>query len=258
MGDLVHIENTDISIKEYNGHRVVTFKDVDLVHNRPEGTARKRFNDNKKHFIEGEDFFVRKTDEAAKDYGIVAPNGLVLLTEQGYLMLVKSFTDDLAWKVQRQLVNSYFRVRHIVDDRLSPETKMLFTMINQIAESELQAKKAKELAQKAIETTESIKEAVMPIFDNWREETNEKFNRIQKNADKPFKDLRTEMYAELERRAGCDLSVRLRNNRSRMMDSGCTKTEINNLNKMDIIEGDKKLREIFSKIVSEYEIKFCA
>ena len=258
MGELVHIENTDISIKEYNGHRVVTFKDVDLVHNRPEGTARKRFNDNKKHFIEGEDFFVRKTDEAAKDYGIVAPNGLVLLTEQGYLMLVKSFTDDLAWKVQRQLVNSYFRVRHIVDDRLSPETKMLFTMINQIAESELQAKQAKELAQKAIETTESIKEAVMPIFDNWREETNEKFNRIQKNADKPFKDLRTEMYAELERRAGCDLSVRLRNKRSRMMENGCTKTEINNLNKMDIIEGDKKLREIFSKIVSEYEIKFCA
>ena len=258
MGDLVHIENADISIKEYNGHRVVTFKDVDLVHNRPEGTARKRFNDNKKHFIEGEDFFVRKTDEAAKDYGIVAPNGLVLLTEQGYLMLVKSFTDDLAWKVQRQLVNSYFRVRHIVDDRLSPETKMLFTMINQIAESELQAKQAKELAQKAIETTESIKEAVMPIFDNWREETNEKFNRIQKNADKPFKDLRTEMYAELERRAGCDLSVRLRNKRSRMMEHGCTKTEINNLNKMDIIEGDKKLREIFSKIVSEYEIKFCA
>nr|DAP18583.1 MAG TPA: hypothetical protein [Caudoviricetes sp.] len=258
MGDLVHIENIDISIKEYNGHRVVTFKDVDLVHNRPEGTARKRFNDNKKHFIEGEDFFVRKTDEAAKDYGIVAPNGLVLLTEQGYLMLVKSFTDDLAWKVQRQLVNSYFRVRHIVDDRLSPETKMLFTMINQIAESELQAKQAKELAQKAIETTESIKEAVMPIFDNWREETNEKFNRIQKNAEMPFKDLRTEMYAELERRAGCDLSVRLRNKRSRMMENGCTKTEINNLNKMDIIEGDKKLREIFSKIVSEYEIKFCA
>ncbi|MBH8022117.1 hypothetical protein I6C29_21100, partial [Clostridioides difficile] len=36
---------------------------------------------------------------------------LILLTETGYLMLVKSFTDDLAWKVQRQLVNSYFRVK---------------------------------------------------------------------------------------------------------------------------------------------------
>ena len=66
------------------------------------------------------------------------------------------------------------------------------------------------------------------------------------------------MYTELERRAGCDLNTRLRNKRNRMQDVGCTKTEINNLNKMDIIEEDKKLREIFSKIVSEYEIQYCA
>lgn len=263
MGELVHIENTDISIKEYNGHRVVTFKDVDLVHERPEGTAKRNFAENKEHFIEGVDYFSISRKDVGTDFVLTygfdnkAPSGIVI-TESGYLMLIKPFRDDLAWKVQRQLVNSYFRVRNIVDDRLSPETKMLFTMINQIAESELQAKQAKELAQKAIETTESIKEAVMPIFDNWREETNEKFNRIQKNAEMPFKDLRTEMYIELERRAGCDLSVRLRNKRNRMMDSGCTKTEINNLNKMDIIEGDKKLKEIFSKIVAEYEIKFCA
>lgn len=34
-----------------------------------------------------------------------------LITESGYLMLVKSFTDDLAWDVQRQLMKSYFRKR---------------------------------------------------------------------------------------------------------------------------------------------------
>lgn len=36
---------------------------------------------------------------------------VTLITESGYLMLVKSFTDDLAWQVQRQLVNSYFRAK---------------------------------------------------------------------------------------------------------------------------------------------------
>lgn len=108
--ELIHIGNADIFIKEYNGQRVVTFKDIDIVHSRPDGTARKRFNDNKKHFIKGEDYFVRNTDEAKTEFNIVAPNGLALITEQGYLMLVKSFTDDLAWKVQRQLVNNYFRV----------------------------------------------------------------------------------------------------------------------------------------------------
>lgn len=106
---IVAVGNSEVAVKEFRGQRVVTFKDIDAVHERPEGTARKRFNDNKKHFILGEDYFVRNTDEAKKEFCITAPNGLVLMTEQGYLMLVKSFTDDLSWKVQRQLVSSYFK-----------------------------------------------------------------------------------------------------------------------------------------------------
>lgn len=110
------INNHVIPIKEYEGRRVVTFKDIDAVHNRPDGTARKRFNDNRNRFIKGIDFFVRNSDEARNEYGIAAPNGLVLVTESGYLMLVKSFTDDLAWQVQRELVNCYFRVKEISDN----------------------------------------------------------------------------------------------------------------------------------------------
>ncbi len=107
----ITINNHSIKAKEYNGIRVITFKDIDLVHNRPDGTARKRFHDNKNHFIEGIDYFVRKTDEAKREYGIVAPNGLVLITESGYLMLVKSLSDALAWKVQRMLVEQYFHTK---------------------------------------------------------------------------------------------------------------------------------------------------
>ena len=33
---------------------------------------------------------------------------VTFITEVGYMMLTKSFTDDLAWKVQRELVYSYF------------------------------------------------------------------------------------------------------------------------------------------------------
>lgn len=105
----VRIGQADVSIKEYRGQRVVTFKEIDECHGRPEGTARRNFNTNKKHLVEGTDYFERNSSEALKEYGIVAPNGLKLITESGYLMLVKSFTDDLAWDVQRQLVNSYFR-----------------------------------------------------------------------------------------------------------------------------------------------------
>ena len=57
-GKVVKVNNQNVAIKDFNGQRVVTFKDIDTVHERADGTARKRFNDNKNHFVEGEDFFV--------------------------------------------------------------------------------------------------------------------------------------------------------------------------------------------------------
>lgn len=103
-----------MQIREYSGQRVVTFKDIDAVHQRPEGTARKRFNDNRKHFIEGVDFFKISPSEfrtAIGEMNTKQQNDITVLTESGYLMIVKSFTDDLAWKVQRELVNTYFKAR---------------------------------------------------------------------------------------------------------------------------------------------------
>ena len=109
MNKLIKINNQPLPIKEYNGQRVVTFKEIDAVHKRTPGTARRNFNTNRNRFIEGVDCFVRNSYEARNEFGIAAPNGLILLTESGYLMLAKSFNDDLAWQVQRELVNSYFR-----------------------------------------------------------------------------------------------------------------------------------------------------
>ena len=117
MSNVITIENTEMQIREYNGQRVVTFKDIDTVHNRPSGTAKRNFARNKKHFIEREDFFtVTKNDVGTKfvpTYGFneKASSG-ILLTETGYLMLVKSLKDDLSWQVQRQLVNAYFKVKN--------------------------------------------------------------------------------------------------------------------------------------------------
>ena len=41
---------------------------------------------------------------------------VVLLTENGYLLLIKVFKDDLSWEVQRVLVNSYFKLRHLINN----------------------------------------------------------------------------------------------------------------------------------------------
>ena len=110
------IAEKKLCIKEYAGQRVVTFADIDTVHQRAVGTASRNFRENRKRFIEGTDYFVLIGD-ALRDYKQATNfvgrkiNELHLITETGYLMLVKSFTDDLAWSVQRELVNNYFKVK---------------------------------------------------------------------------------------------------------------------------------------------------
>lgn len=107
MSAVIKINDVALAPIEHHGVRVMTLAMMDAVHKRPDGTARRNFNENKARLIEGEDYFVRNSSEA-RELGYVAPNGIALLTETGYSMLVKSFTDDLAWDVQRQLVKSYF------------------------------------------------------------------------------------------------------------------------------------------------------
>lgn len=118
MNDVITIENTEMQIRECKGQRVVTFKDIDMVHGNKAGTAKRNFTRNKKHFIENEDFIVATRDISKRDnlslLNIDVPTrGITLLTESGYLLIAKSFTDDLSWKVQRQLVNAYFKVRAV-------------------------------------------------------------------------------------------------------------------------------------------------
>ena len=42
------INGQDIAIKEHQGQRVVTFKEIDRVHQRPNGTAGRNFRENRK------------------------------------------------------------------------------------------------------------------------------------------------------------------------------------------------------------------
>ena len=116
----IEVNGYDMPIKEFQGKRVVTLKDIDLCHERPDGTARRNFNQNKQHLIEGTDYFIIEltTNEIRTQFGAGKNAGrtITVVTESGYLMLVKSFTDDLAWDVQRQLVNAYFRVEKVMTE----------------------------------------------------------------------------------------------------------------------------------------------
>lgn len=252
----VTINQTPLSVKEYEGKRVVTFKDIDAVHGRPYGTAGRNFRDNKERFIEGEDFFKVCADEIRRDKIFdISPKvheDVTLITESGYLMLVKSFTDDLAWKVQRELVNSYFRVEQMrtAFSDLSPQLQLLINIETRQREQE-----------KALATMnnriDNMKEVISLDVHSWRKDAQHLISKIA-NVNGGFdsmKDIYNEIYRLVEERAGVSLSTRLTNKRRRMADEGICKSKRDKLTKVDIIADDKKLIEIYIAIVKEKAVK---
>jgi len=124
LQEYVKIKNTDVNIMTYNGKRVVNFEDIDTLHQRPKGTAKRTFSDHKNQLIEGVDYFIfkgQKGREALIQANCTryvqlnnSPNfKSYLLTESGYLLLVKPFIDDLSWDIQRDLVNKYFKLQEV-------------------------------------------------------------------------------------------------------------------------------------------------
>lgn len=127
---LVKINNNDVMVKEFQGQRVVTAWDIAKVHNREVREITQNFNYVKDKLLKDEDYFIVNKEKISESKILIQdfiPNNvkeIPLFTESGYLMLVKTFTDDLSWKVQRELVKGYFIAKEFVKP-LTPAEQLL-------------------------------------------------------------------------------------------------------------------------------------
>lgn len=255
MNNLITINQTDIAVKEFRGQRVVTLKEVDAVHQRSNGTAKRNFAANKERFIDGTDYFHLSYEESRSTNFVPRPNsnGLTLITESGYLMLVKSFTDDLAWSVQRQLVNTYFRAKDMATDikALSPELRLLINM-------ELQQKEQAKAIEAVNQRVDGIKDVVALSPNSWRPDARKLIARIAQKmgGNEYIRDVQSEIFGLVDERAAVSLKTRLTNKRRRMADEGACKSKRDKLTKVDVIAEDKKLIEIYIAIVKEMAVKY--
>lgn len=156
----VTINNKHLPAVEYRGQRVVTLAMIDEVHQRPEGTARAAFYRNRSHFIEGVDFLemtadVIRTESLSDAFAARTAKGIILF-ESGYLMLTKPFNDDLAWQVQRELVNSYFRTRAPLT-----EIEMIAAMAADAVRQQKRLNHVEEQIETVTEAVENIKRGTM-------------------------------------------------------------------------------------------------
>ncbi len=134
MTDQITLSSSDttLSVLIWNHQPVITLAMIDKAHQREEGTAGRNFRRNRQYFIENEDYFrlthsdIAQFDEFRRIK--ISPRGIIVFTLAGYMMLVKSLTDDLAWKVQRELVNNYFKSYQTAPQWAEPTLKDLFNL----------------------------------------------------------------------------------------------------------------------------------
>lgn len=142
--------------------------------------------------------------------------------------------------------------------QLSPETKALFGLIENIAKQELEQKRQAEKLEQLDNKVDSIKEVVALNPNDWRKDTSKLFSKMALSLGgyEHIKLLREESYRYLAERMGVSLNIRLTNKRRRMADEGICKSKRDKLNQLDVIADDKKLIEGYVAIVKEMAIKY--
>jgi toxin-antitoxin system, toxin component, bro family len=137
MDNKIIIFEKEIEIKEYNGERVVTAWDIAKIHGRDVNEITKNFNRNRETFDLNEDYFVLNKEEFSERFKIVQdfiPNNvkeIILFTQSGYLLLAKTFSDKLSWKIQKELIKAYFKLKELKDKVESGELEIQQTKNNQ-------------------------------------------------------------------------------------------------------------------------------
>ena len=148
------------------------------------------------------------------------------------------------------LVEKKYKQQQLDTSNLSPELQMFQGLFTAVANQEL--------ATKRVETKlDNISEVVALNTLDWRKDANNLINKVVRvqGGGEAHKTVRSEIYKEVERRAGANLQIRLTNLRRRMADEGICKSKRDKLNFVDVIDGEKKLVEIYVAVVKDFAIK---
>lgn len=245
-----------LRIIEHEGQRVLTTAQLAESFGTESKLISKNFERNENRYKPGKHYFILQGNQL-RDFKASRQNDdnlkfapvIYLWTEKGAWLHAKSLNTDRAWEAYEMLVDDYYRVKDAAIDLtgLSPQLQILIQQEREIR----QLKDRQDNTEQQIST---IKETFLQRDDNWRQKINGLLNGAARRSGQAYRDVRTESYKLLEDRGKCDLNRRLANLRERLADSGATKTKISETNRMDVIEADPRLKEIYTTIVKELSI----
>jgi hypothetical protein len=250
------------------GKKAMFVKEIAEMHNQELKHINQRINDNRSRFKIGVDIIDLKGSEfevGLTDHGIYSQNALnrsnniYILSERGYAKLLKILEDDKAWELYDGLVDGYFNMREYIHQEKPKSQAEVIAMLAQYnLEQERRLNQVETRIAETEKRQESLSEIVALNTTNWREDTTRILNKIAKKTGgyDQYRNIRNESYEILEHRANANLGIRVTNKQKKMAFEGVPKSKINKVSKIDVINDDKRLLEIYLAVVKEMAIKY--
>lgn len=175
-----------------------------------------------------------------------------LLTKDGFTLYMFNIQGHNDFKM------AYINKFNEMEEQLKQQYQVPQTPM-QALEMMFSVQKEQEQFNKRIETeVTGIRNIVGIETKNWRNDTNKILGAIAQHlggGDK-HKSIRTEAYKLLEEKGRCKLDQRVNNRRAKMLSKGATKSQINKLSKLDVINDEPRLIEIYISVIKNMAIKY--
>lgn len=248
------------------GKKAMLVKDIASIHNRPFGKINELINNNEKRFKNLIDFVDLKANPfeglgyselGFSKQAFNQAKNIYLLSERGYAKLLKILEDDVAWEQYEKLVDGYFTLRGQALDtaQLSPELQMFKQIFDSVAKQQLEQQQIKAEIQETKEEIQGIRDIIeINPTAAWRKEVNRVLNAIGKKINN-YNLPKQESYNALKDRAKCRPNVLIENLKKRAANNGMAPSKVAQLNMLDVLENDPRLREIYVAIVKDMAIK---
>ena len=210
--------------------------------------------------IEPSDFFIEASYQDIT--GRTLP--CYMLTKKGCEMVANKMTGEKGVLFTAAYVTAFNKMEeHLKEEavdmtQLSPEMQMLKLLIDKAIATELAQKQQEQHLQLVEQKVEGIRELVGINPNQWREDCRRLIVRIanRMGGNEYIRDVNAEVFQQVDERAGVSLATRLTNKRRRMADEGVCKSKLDRLTKVDVIAEDRKLVEIYIKVVRELEVRY--
>lgn len=246
----------ELKVFEENGELYADSRDVAVMTDKRHAHLVRDIDNYKEAFSQNpnlvsDEFFIESHYQAGT--GKMYKN--YLLTKKGCDMVANKMTGDKGILFTAMYVDQF----HKMEDHIKSKQYELPTNPMDVLELMFKVQKEDRAAVKRVtKEINNIREIVSMETKSWRDDTNKVLNRIAQTlgGGAQYKEIRNEAYRGLISKGRCNLEQRLKNRKNKAAGKGASKSTIQSISKLDVINEEPRLIEIYISVVQKMAIKY--